>query len=150
MIDRPKTQKVEATKITQGYRRDVSTLLQRIGKVIMIQEGALDRLSENINLNLHILGRNDALALVARLASASASVAPQVPFRSASSPAADVPWAAHLRWQTPQKRAPHYLLIHVTHVVHDTSLGTTRRRTHLTVYRSIYPVFHTLFISVSS
>jgi hypothetical protein len=48
---------------------------------------------------------------------------------------------AHLRWATPQKRAPQYLSAHVTHVACDISLGTTRRRIRSTVFvRSLSPL----------
>lgn len=100
IIDKLKTQKVEATSDHARIQTRCFNIATANRKGYYYTGGRTvvsDRLSENINLNLHILGMNDALALAVRLASASASVAPQVPFRSASSPAADVPWAAHLR-----------------------------------------------------
>jgi hypothetical protein len=55
-------------------------------------------------------------------------VAPQVPLSFRLKP-----WSrrfpdTRLRWAMPQKRAPQYLSAHVTHVVRDILLGTTRCR----------------------
>ena len=63
-------------------------------------------------------------------------VVPQVSFRSASSPAADVLQTAHLCWLMPQRRT---LATYVSHVARDTSLETTHRRTLLTYNHPRWP-----------